>query len=104
MEYLLLITKPFFNLTNVLSKTRDVTVHSIISIYNKLSNHLDKAERKLKRKTVPWKKGMLQALKAAKKKLSKYYSATDTESYSTVYLIATIPYPSKKLRYFDIKD
>lgn len=42
---------------------------------------------------------MLQALKVAKKKL-KYYSATDTESYVTVYAIATILCPSKKLRYF----
>ena len=27
VDYLLLITKPFFDLTNVLSKTRDVTLH-----------------------------------------------------------------------------
>jgi len=48
VEYLLLITKPFFDFTNVLSKTRDVTVQHVFSIYNKLFNHLDAAERKLK--------------------------------------------------------
>jgi ribosomal protein S15P/S13E len=104
VEYLLLITKPFFDFTNVLSKTRDVTVHHVFSIYNKLFNHLDDAEKKLKRKAVPWKKRMLQALQAAKKKLSKYYTATDTEPYGSVYAMATILCPSKKLRYFDNAD
>lgn len=104
VEYLLLLTKPFFDFTNVLSKTRDVTVHHVISIYNRLFNHLDDAESKLKRKAVPWKKRMLQALGAAKEKLSKYYTTIDTESYGTTYAIATILYPSKKLRYFDTAD
>jgi ribosomal protein S15P/S13E len=104
VEYLLLITKPFFDFTNVLSKTRDVIVHNVFSIYNRLFNHLDSAEKKLKRKGVPWKKRMLQALRAAKKKLSKYYTATDNEAYGTVYAIATILCPSKKLRYFDNAD
>jgi hypothetical protein len=104
VEYLLLLTKPFFDFTNVLSKTRDVTVHHVFSIYNRLFNHLDDAESKLKRKAVPWKKRMLQALGAAKRKLSKYYTATDTASYGKIYAIATILYPSKKLRYFDSAD
>lgn len=104
VDYLLLITKPFFDLTNVLSKTQDVTVHHVFSIYNKLFSHLDAAEKKLKCKAVPWKKRMLQALQAAKEKLSKYYHATDKESYGIVYAIATILCPSKKLRYFDSKD
>lgn len=47
---------------------------------------------------------MLQTLGAAKKKLSKYYTATDTESYRTIYALATILYPSKKLRYFNNAD
>ena len=104
VEYLLLIMKPFFDFTNVLSKTRDVTVHHVFSIYNKLFNHLDDAEKKLKRKAVPWKKRMLQALRAAKKKLSKYYTETDTKPYGSVYAMATILCPSKKLRYFDNAD
>lgn len=104
IEYLLLLTKPFFDFTNVLSKTRDVTVHHVFSIYNRLFNHLDDAEKKLKRKGVPWKKRMLQALAAAKTKLNKYYTATDREPYGKIYAIATILYPSKKLRYFNNKD
>jgi hypothetical protein len=104
VEYLLLITKPFFHYTKILSKTQDITVHSIFSIYNKLFGHLEDMEELLDRKTVPWKKRMLQALKAAKTKLSKYYKATDTESFGTVYAIATILCPSKKLRFFEGDD
>lgn len=104
VEYLLLITKPFFDFTNVLSKTRDATVHHVFSIYNSLFSHLENAEKKLKCKAIPWKKRMLQALRAAKAKLSKYYSATDNEPYGIIYAIATILYPSKKLRYFDNAD
>jgi hypothetical protein len=69
-----------------------------------LFNHLDDAEKKLKLKAVPWKKRMLQALRSAKRKLSKYYTETDNESYGIVYAIATILCPSKKLRYFDNAD
>lgn len=104
VEYLLLITKPFFDFTNVLSKTRDVTVHNIFSIYNRLFSHLDNTEKELKRKGVPWKKRMLWALQVAKKKLSRYYTATDNEVYGTFYAIATILCPSKKLQYFDNAD
>ncbi|KAG0154709.1 hypothetical protein PDIDSM_277 [Penicillium digitatum] len=70
VEYLLLLTKPFFDFTLMLSKTKDITAHNIYSIYNKLFSHLDAAEAKLKNKGVIWKKRMLWALQTAKKKLS----------------------------------
>ena len=47
---------------------------------------------------------MLQALYAAQDKLIKYYKATDNNPYGSVYAIATILCPSKKLRYFDNDD
>lgn len=101
VEYLLLVTKPFFHYTKILSKTQDVTVHSVFSIYKELFSHLDDVTELLERKTVSWKKRMLQALQAAKQKLSKYYRATDSESFGAVYAIATILCPSKKLRFFE---
>lgn len=104
IDYLLLLTKPFFDFTMMLSRTRDITAHNIFSIYNKLFSHLDDAEAKLKNKGVIWKKRMLQALQAAKKKLSKYYTATDYETYGDIYALATILCPSKKLRYFTSTD
>lgn len=47
---------------------------------------------------------MLKALKAAHKKLSEYYTATDHEAYGDIYAIATILSPSKKLQFFRSKD
>ncbi|KAG0154680.1 hypothetical protein PDIDSM_248 [Penicillium digitatum] len=104
VEYLLLLTKPFFDFTLMLSKTKDITAHNIYSIYNKLFSHLDAAEAKLKNKGVIWKKRMLWALQTAKKKLSKYYTATEYEPYGDIYALATIFSPSKKLRYFSSTD
>ncbi|KAG0155346.1 hypothetical protein PDIDSM_921 [Penicillium digitatum] len=40
----------------------------------------------------------------SKKKLSKYYTATEYEPYSDIYALATIFSPSKKLRYFSSTD
>ncbi|KAJ5771476.1 uncharacterized protein N7511_003527 [Penicillium nucicola] len=78
--------------------------YSITHIYKELFNHLDDVAELLERKTVPWKKRMLQALQAAKQKLSKYHRATGSESFGTDYAIATILCPSKKLRFFEGDD
>jgi hypothetical protein len=53
---------------------------------------------------VPWKKKMLKAIYSAQKKLTKYYAATDNNPYGSIYAIATILCPSKRLRYFDNDD
>jgi hypothetical protein len=103
IEYLLWITQPFFKFTTALSKTKDVTIHSVFSIYNKLFNHLEASIRQLQRKKVPWKQLMLSALNAAKIKLSKYYSMTD-EVPSDLYAIGTIIAPQNKLHFFSTKD
>ncbi|KAJ5340261.1 hypothetical protein N7541_009385 [Penicillium brevicompactum] len=71
VEYLLLVTKPFFHYTKILSKTQDVTVHSVFSIYKELFSHLDDVTELLERKTVSWKKRMLQALQAAKHEIDR---------------------------------
>jgi hypothetical protein len=47
---------------------------------------------------------MLQALGAVKRKLAKYYAATDNEVYGDIYALATILCLSKKLRYFQSAD
>jgi hypothetical protein len=47
VDYLLPITKPFFGATNILSKTQDVSVHHVFSIYNRMFTHLEEAEEKL---------------------------------------------------------
>lgn len=104
VDYLLCITQPFFKFTTALSKSKDITIHLIFSIYNKLFSHLEASEEQLRRKRIPWKQTMLQALQAAREKLSEYYKMTDHECYSDIYAIATILAPSKKLRFFKTKD
>lgn len=56
IEYFLWITQPFFKFTTLLSKTKDVSVHLIFSIYNKLFAHLQKTK-----KCVETEEGCLQA-------------------------------------------
>ncbi|KAJ5742625.1 uncharacterized protein N7511_011357 [Penicillium nucicola] len=53
VEYLLWITQPFFKFTSLLSQTKDVTIHLVLSIYNRLFDHLEKSIRQLQRKKVP---------------------------------------------------
>jgi hypothetical protein len=103
IEYLLWITQPFFKFTTLLSKTKDVTIHLVFSIYNKLFTHLEKLKWQLKRKKVPWKQIMLTALEAAESKLSQYYGMTD-KMYGNLYAIGTIISPQQKLQFFSTKE
>jgi hypothetical protein len=103
IEYLLWITQPFFKFTTLLSKTKDVSIHLVFSIYNKLFNHLEASISTLRRKKVAWKQLMLSSLEAAKGKLSTYYSMTDTID-GNLYAIGTILSPQQKLQFFETKD
>ncbi|CAP94930.1 hypothetical protein N7489_004599 [Penicillium chrysogenum] len=103
IEYLLWITQPFFKFTTLLSKTKDVSIHLIFSIYNKLFAHLEKSKSALKRKKVAWKQLMLSSLEAAEKKLSHYYNQTDDIN-NNLYAIGTILSPQHKLQFFEGKD
>lgn len=102
VDYLLTITQPFYTFTTTLSKSKDITVHTIFGIYNKLFSHLEKSMAKLARKKVNWKTVMLSALKQAKLKLSQYYSMTD-EIPGDLYAIGTILAPQNKLHFFSTR-
>lgn len=103
IDYLLWITLPFFKFTTLLSKTKDVSIHLIFSIYNKLFTHLETSKSALKRKKVAWKQLMLASLEAAEKKLSHYYGMTDTID-NNLYAIGTSLSPQQKLQFFEGKD
>ena len=103
IDYLLSITQPFFKFMTSLSKTTEVTIHSVFAIYNTLFTHLEKSRAQLARKKVGWKRVMLSALKAAEIKLSEYYRKTD-EIDSDLYAIGTILAPQNKLEFFSTKD
>lgn len=103
VDYLLFITQPFFDFTVELSKTRDVTTHHVFLIYNKLFEHLELSITQLTRKRTTWKRQMLQALQAARKKLDEYYSETDHVR-GHLYAIATILAPANKFQFFQTDD
>lgn len=103
VDYLLSITQPFFIFTNVVSKSKDITIHTVFGIYNALFNHIEKSKAQLARKKVNWKTVMLKALSYAKDKLSEYYSATDTIG-DDLYAIGTIMAPQNKLEFFQTSE
>jgi hypothetical protein len=103
IDYLLSITQPFFNFTTVLSKTKDVTIHIVFSIYNQLFDHLEKSIDQLRRKKARWQITMRTALEYATQKLRDYYAETD-KAHGDLYAIATIMAPQNKLDYFSGKD
>ena len=92
IKYLLQITQPFFKFTTLLSKTKDISIHLVFSIYNKLFNHLKKLISALRRKKVAQKQLMLSSLEAAKRKLLTYYSIIDIIN-GNLYVISTILSP-----------
>lgn len=103
VDYLLCILQPFHRFTTLLSKTKDVTIHRVFKVYNKLFDHLEKSIRQLRRKRVAWKQVMLTSLEAAKSKLSTYYRDTDKAD-GYLYPIGTILSPQDKLQFFSTSD
>lgn len=103
VDYLLFLTQPFFDFTVELSKTRDATTHHVFLIYNKLFEHLEKSISQLTRKRTSWKRQMLQALQASRKKLGQYYSETDNIR-GHLYAISTMLDPINKFQFFQTDD
>lgn len=103
IDYLILITQPFFDFTTELSRTKDATTHHVYKIYNKLFGHLEQSISQLQQKKVTWKKNMLQALQAAQVKLRKYYSETD-DIPGDLYAIGTMIAPANKIKFFSSND
>ncbi|EED14570.1 conserved hypothetical protein [Talaromyces stipitatus ATCC 10500] len=103
VDYLIWITHPFYEFTTELSKTKDVTTHHVFKIYNLLFKHLESTIIQLKRKSIPWKKNMLQALEAGQEKLDYYYSMTDAIP-GDLYAVSTMLAPDNKFKFFQTKN
>lgn len=99
IDYLLCITKPFFDYTLALSKTRDVTSHLVFRIYNVLFEHLENSMSQLRRKRVAWKQQMLISLEAGRLKLDEYYSQTDN-IHGNIHAISTMLAPDSRFHFF----
>ncbi|KAG0156535.1 hypothetical protein PDIDSM_3716 [Penicillium digitatum] len=103
IDYLLCLTKPFYEYTLALSKTRDVTAHLVFQIYNMLFEHLEKSIKQLQRKHVPWKQQMLSSLEAGRLKLDEYHSQTDHDR-DHIYATSTMLAPDNRFQFFFTDD
>ncbi|OQD59907.1 hypothetical protein PENPOL_c052G02450, partial [Penicillium polonicum] len=81
----------------------NVTAHYVFKIYNKLFDHLERSQAQLRRKRVPWKKQMLEALEAGRSKLDEYYSQAD-DLRGNIYAISTMLAPVNKFKFFLSSD
>jgi hypothetical protein len=85
--------------TTGLSRIKETTIHGVFEVYNRLFTHFEQSQARLRRKKVPWKQAMLQALNAGREKLSAYYQRTE-EVHGHLYAIGTILAPKHKLAFF----
>lgn len=94
------ILEPFFRFTTAISASKDITIHMVFRIYNELFDHIELLTTRLRRKRVPWKKQMLQALDNAQQKLQVYYSKINEDSLGNLFVFGTMLAPQIKLQYF----
>lgn len=104
VDYLITILQPFFQFTEAISVSKDVTIYIVFSVYNKLFGHIESSIRKLQRKKIGWKQKMLAALNSSMDKLREYYTLTCNKELGDLYAIGTILSPQNKLQYFQTKD
>jgi hypothetical protein len=81
-------------------KTKDVTIHSVFLVYWKLLEHIEWSNESLRNKTTPWKRGMYDALLAARQKLKECYEKTYRD-HGFLYGTGTLLAPQYKLCAFD---
>jgi hypothetical protein len=92
--------KPFSDYTHDISTSTRATIHNAYFIYNDIFDHIGRHRRQVQGlPDAPWITGLLNASKASKRVLQKYYSNTTQKGF--IYNIATILDPSKKLSIYE---
>jgi len=104
LDYLIELLKPFSWYTEAIGATESgPTIQNVFEVYNHLFSHIEQHTEKLRRKRIPWKVKMRQALENSKAKLSQYYSLT-RNNIGLIYGCATILAPQYKLAFFETDD
>jgi hypothetical protein len=80
----------------LIGTTREPTLHRVYGIYSILLDHLDKNEKKLKKKRKEWKVLIYEGLQAARSKLWEYYEKTETSDAGRLYGMAVLLGPVAK--------
>lgn len=100
IAYLIEISKPFAIFGDRLCRASAPTLQHSFVTYDRLFNHIERYEAKLRRKRVSWKKSLLKGLAAAKEKLQIYYKKSE-DGPATLYNFATILNPRVKTTFYD---
>ena len=80
-----------------MSKRHTVTVQHIITVYNKMFDHMDGVMQASPKKKTPWKEDLFFAVKLARQKMSEYYTEV-TPTTGILLMSAHILDPFRKLR------
>ena len=96
----ILFLKPFSDYTRDISSMTNATIHNAFFIYYDIFDHISKQRCWVsKLAKAAWIQGLLDATKAVRLVLQKYYSTTTQRGF--IYNLATILDPSKKLALYE---
>ena len=96
----ILFLKPFSDYTHDISSSTNATIHNAFFIYNDIFDHITKQRCRVRKlPKAAWVQGLLDATKAVRLVLQKYYSTTTQRGF--IYNLATILDPSKKLALYE---
>jgi len=100
VDQAIMFLKPFAEYTNDISASTRPTIHNAYFIYKNILDHIACHCHQVRNlPDAPCIMGLLDASKASKKVVQKYYSNTTQKGF--IYNIATIYDPSKKLTMYD---
>jgi len=97
VKYVMEVLRPFRYWTLWMSKRHTVTVQHIITVYNKMFDHMDGVMQASPKKKTPWKEDLFFAVKLARQKMSEYYTEV-TPTTGILLMSAHILDPFRKLR------
>lgn len=95
IEYLIELTAPFNAMTQHAGVSRAPSIHDGFPIYINLFDHIECNQKRLARKSQPWKVQLHEALQDAHDKLSKYFRKATGEKLSHIYAIALLLHPGR---------
>ena len=101
IEYLVDLLRPFNFFTETVGKTKSVTIHNALRVYDALFERLVEYRRRLTllQEDKLWVTSLIDGLDAAEVKLLKYYNRMYDDA-GSLYGIATLLDPTKKGKYF----
>jgi len=102
-KYVMEVLRRFRYWTLWMSKWHTLTLHTVITVYNDMFDHMDGVMRDLAKKKTQWKEDLFFAVECARQKRSKYYMEV-TPTTGMLLITAHILDSFRKLRLFRMWD